>query len=241
MIATTQRSRQAAGAFAVCCCLGTLVPAAALGQAPDGVVPITSEPDHKIRVDNGTVRIYEICLSPGMTTLWHEHGADNFTVIFEDSEVTIEPYAGEPVTIPVAAGDAGFSSTASGPYTHRVSASGQTDFHGIAVELLSSDPYGKSTPDRRSDPPFHVALENSRGRAYRVRLEPGETVGPFARTGPAVLVAISAGRISEQAEGSARRLWDFETGHFRWIDEPGVISIRNEGAEPVDLVEIEIY
>lgn len=204
-------------------------------------MPITSEPDHKIRFDNGEVRVYEIFLSPGRGTLLHEHRADNFTVNFGAAEVTIEPDKGEPSTISVIAGDVGFSSTASGPYTHRVIATGQTDFHGIAVELLSRESGQEPAPALRTDPPFHVVLEAHRGRAYRIRLAPGESTGSFARHGPSVLVAISAGRISEDVDGKAQRLWDFENGRFRWLDGPEELSLRNEGSEPVDLVEIEIY
>jgi len=228
-------------ATSVSCCIVVLLASASAGQEAAGVVPITAEPDHKIRFDNGHVRIYEIYLPPGRGTLLHEHRADNFTVNFGDSEVTIEPPDGDPLTISVATGGVGFSSTATGPYTHRVVATGQTEFHGIAIELLARESARQSTPDRRQDPPFHVVLENERGRAYRIRLEPGESTGRFARQGSSVLVAMSAGRISQELDGEAPRLWDFEAGYFRWIDESGRPSVRNEGQEPADLVEIEIY
>ena len=226
---------------AVCCGLAVLIAGAGYGQEPDGAVPVTAEPDHKIRFDNGDVRIYEIFLPPGRGTLLHEHRSDNFTVNFGAAEVTIEPRDGEPLAISVDAGDVGFSSTASGPYTHRVIATGPTNFHGIAVELLSRESVRDSAPARRADPPFRAVREAPRGRAYRIRLPPGVSTGPFTRHGFSVLVAISAGRISEELPGRERRLWDFETGRFRWLDGPEVLSLGNEGSEPVDLVEIEIY
>ena len=225
----------------VCCCLVVLAACASFGQETGRAVSITAEPDHKIRYDNGKVRVYEIFLSPGRGTLLHEHSADNFTVNFGAAEVTIEPESGDPSTIAVVAGDVGFSSTAPGPYAHRVIATGETDFHGIAVELLSREPARQSMLARRNDPPFSVVLEAPRGRAYRIRLAPGVSTGSFERHGPSVLVAISAGRISEDVHGKAQRLWDFETGQFRWIDGPEELSVRNEGSESVDLVEIEIY
>ncbi|MDH5309138.1 MAG: hypothetical protein OEY08_04190 [Gammaproteobacteria bacterium] len=226
---------------AVSCCLVILVSVTGFGQAPDDVVPITMEPDHKIRLDNGKVRVYEIFLRPGKGTLLHEHRADNFTVNFGDAVVTLEPSGGIATTVTVATGDVGFASTASGPYTHRVLASGQTDFHGVAVELMSATPGQETILDRRADPPFHLVRENSRGRAYRIRLAPGASTGQYARAGTTVLIAISAGRIAEEIDGKPRRLWDFETGHLRWMEDPERLSLRNEGPEPVDLVELEIY
>jgi hypothetical protein len=42
----------------VCCYAGVLEPIASIAQAAEVVVSITSEPDHKIRFDNGRVRMY---------------------------------------------------------------------------------------------------------------------------------------------------------------------------------------
>ena len=49
--------------LAVYCCLAVLGAPSSLGQTSEGVVPITSEPDPKIRFDNGKVRItsYNVC------------------------------------------------------------------------------------------------------------------------------------------------------------------------------------
>ena len=49
----------------LCCCLLVLAPMSGIAQTPEGVVPITSEPDHKIRFDNGKVRMYEVVLPRG--------------------------------------------------------------------------------------------------------------------------------------------------------------------------------
>src|SRR4030095_10033490 len=95
MLNTTRASRaHRLVAILVSCSLGVLVSATSVAQPPDGVVPITSEPDHKIRFDNGRVRIYEVVLPKGKATLMHEHRADSFTVFFRTAEVTNEPHGG---------------------------------------------------------------------------------------------------------------------------------------------------
>ena len=224
------------------CCFGILAPTPGVAQTPAGVVPITSEPDHKIRFDNGRVRMYEVVLPRGKATLMHEHRADSFTVFFRTAEVTNEPHGGvKPVVFNRTPGFVGFNSTAKGPYSHRVIASGETTFHVIAMELLSSTPDGAATTAQRSGSAFKIALENPRGRAYRVTLAPGESTETFTRPAGSALFAISAGRISETADGKSARLWDFEPAHFRWFENSEKVSMKNESSIPIELVEIEVF
>ena len=225
----------------VLCCLGITAPPPAHAQ-PDGVVLITAEPHHKIRFDNGRVRMYEVMLPKGMTLLMHEHHADNFTVFFSTAEVTNETYGGgKPVSITRTPGFVGFTSTAKGPYSHRLTASGDATFHVIALELLSPTAVGQNTIPQRADSSFKVALENPRGRAYRLILAPGESTETFTRPAGSALFAISAGRIIETIDGKSTRLWDFEPAHFRWFETSEKLSLKNESSTPVELVEIEIF
>ena len=222
--------------------LGFLAPTFSVAQTPDGVVPITSEPDHKIRFDNGRVRMYEVVLSKGKATLVHEHRADSFTVFFRTAEVTNEPHGGgKPVVFNRTPGFVGFNSTVKGPYSHRVTASGETTFHVIAMELMSPTPTGSATATQRPSSTFKVALENPRGRAYRLTLVPGESTEAFTRPAGSALFAISPGRISENVDGKPARLWDFETGHFRWFETSEKLSMKNESSTSIDLVEIEVF
>lgn len=228
-------------AAALSCVVGTLAPAHSAAQTPDGTVAITAEPEHKIRFDNGRVRMYEVILPKGKGTLVHEHRADSFSVFFRDSEITNEPQGGKPVVVKIPAGRVGFASTAKGPYSHRVVASGDSTFHVIAMELMSSAPAGVAAVPQRPGSAFKVALENPRGRVYRLTLAPGESTEAFTRPTGTAVFAISGGRISESVDGKPMRLWDFETGHFRWLETGERLSLKNESPTPVDLVEIEVF
>lgn len=226
----------------VSCCLVVLLwPSNGLAQSPEQVVPITAEPDHKIRFDNGKVRMYEVRLAKGQATLMHEHRADSFSVIFRDTRISIEPLGGAATSSVFSAGRVGFASTAEGAYSHRVVASEDTGFHVIALELMTPAPDPAASLDPRAEPSFELVLDNPRGRAYRIRLGPGESTGPYLRPGSTAVFAVSAGRIAEEVSRERDRLWDFETGHFRWIDIAQTLTLKNEGSTPVDLIEIEIY
>jgi hypothetical protein len=223
-------------------CMGFLAPMASMAAPPDGVLPITAEPDHKIRLDNGKVRVIEVVLPKGKATLFHEHLYDAFFVFFRNSEITSEPFRGKPVATKTPVGSVSFTSTATGPYAHRVIASGDETVHVIATELLTPPTAAGATSASESRfPPFEVALENSRGRLYRLKLNPGDSAEGFTRPAGTAVFAVSSGRISEKPEGKPARLWDFEPGHFRWVEASEELSLKNESAAPIELVEIEVY
>ena len=223
-------------------CMGFLAPMSCVAAPPDGVVPITAEPDHKIRLDNGKVRIIEVVLPKGKATLFHEHLYDAFFVFFRNAEITSEPFKGKSVATKTPVGSVGFTPTSSGPYAHRVIASSEDTVHVIATELLTPPAAaGAASASESRFPPFEVALENPRGRIYRLQLNPGESADGFTRPARTAVFAISSGRISEKPEGKPARLWNFEPGHFRWIEASEELSLKNEGTVPIELVEIEIY
>jgi len=224
----------------VACSIGLLASAASSAQSAQGAVSIAAEPNHKIRFDNGRVRMYEVVLQKGQATLMHEHRADSFSVFFRKAEATGEPNGGKPSVFDTTPGAVGFASTAKGPYSHRVIASGDGVFHVIAMELLAS-PAGPTTTSQRVGPAFKLALENSRGRVYRITLAPGESTATFMRPAGSALVAISAGRISEAVAGKRLRLWDFEPGRFQWFETGEALAMKNESSAPVELVEIEVF
>jgi len=221
--------------------LGLLATVPGIAQTPEGVVPITAEPEHKIRFDNGKVRLVEVALPRGKASLFHEHRADAFFVFFRTAEITSEALGGKPVATTIPAGFVQFRSTVDGPYVHRVIASGEETVHVSALELLEPVAEGSTgaSPDRF--PPFEVALENSRGRIYRLELGPGESTEEFTRPAGTAIFAVSAGRIGEMPEGKPARLWDFEPGYFRWTETGETLSLQNDGPAPMEWVEIEVF
>ena len=236
----SRRTRKQEIIRALCVCIFISLPAAA--QSPDNVVPVSAEANHRIRFDNGTVRMYEVELPKGKSTAFHEHTLDNFAVQLVATTRAIELKGGQRVDASVQAGQTGFSSTAKGPYSHRVEATGDVPYRVIAMEIFSANKIDKDAVRVKRSPPFTVAVqENPRGQAYRLILKPGETSGPFERPANTAIFAIRGGRTSELIDGKAPRLWDSETGNFRWTDEPLRLSIRNEGVTAIEFVEIEVF
>jgi hypothetical protein len=219
-----------------------LFPSPTSAQSQDNTVSVSDEANHKVRFDNGKVRIYEVQLFKGKSTAIHEHTADNFAVILTTTTRANEPKGGERAVAPVTAGQVGFGSTAKGPYSHRVQATGDVPYRNITLEMLLAGKLGSAFGASKRPDPFVVALQdNPRGRAYRLTLKPGATTPSFERPANTLIVAIAGGRTSELIEGMEPRLWDSESGSFRWVDESKRLVIRNDGTTDVDLIEIEVF
>lgn len=213
----------------------------AIAQSKASYVPVSREPNHHVRFDNGVVRVYELQLAKGQWTLFHEHTADNFFVQMATTSQVIEYSDGRHLAKQLTAGDVAFASTDAGPYVHRVGCDGDVPFHVVDIELLTKGRLdsGAATP-KRAESPFKLVLENSRGRAYQMVLKAGESTAAFTRPANTAIFAVSGGRISEWTEGKAPRLWDSQPGDFRWVESSERLTIKNDSPSTVELVEIEM-
>ena len=230
-------------ARALVCAGGICIAVSPAGTAlaQDVAVPVTAEPNHRVRLDTGLVRIYEVQLTRGNSTAFHEHTKDSFSVLLNTTSRANEVRGGQRDIAQVKAGQVGFASTAKGPYTHRIEATGDVPYRVVVIEVLSETNAVNATDvPRRPEPIFSTVLENSRGHAYRVVLKPGESSGMFIRPASTGIIAITGGRTSELTDGKAPRLWDSERGNFRWTTTSESLTLRNEGNSTVEFVEIEI-
>jgi hypothetical protein len=212
-----------------------------LAQSKDPVVPVSMEPDHHIRFDNGKVRVYDVHVHNGKWSQFHEHAWDNFFVFIHATTQAFEFNDGRHGTRHVKTGEVAFASTATGPYTHRVTAEGDTPVHVVDMEILNNAQLGSGMPGaKRPESSFKIVMENSRGRAYDIVLKPGESTAVFTRPANTGIFAISGGRVSETTEGKSPRLWDSEPGDFRWNDASERLAITNGSVSDEEFVEIEI-
>jgi hypothetical protein len=214
----------------------------AIPASKDPVLPVSKEPSHHIRFDNGRVRVYDVQVPAGKWTEFHEHSWDNFFVFIIPTTQAYEFSDGSHGTRDVKPGDVGFSSTAMGPYTHRVTAQGVLPLHVVDIEILNNASLGSgAAASKRPENFFKLVTENSRGRAYDIHLKPGESTAAFTRVPNTGIFAVTGGRVSETAEGKAPRLWDSEPGDFRWNDKGDRLTIANNSTKDEEFVEIELY
>ncbi len=104
---------------------------------PEEPMPASLEPHHHVKYENQYIRVLEVTLEPGESSLFHTHSIDVWHVTLADAVVR-EQKQGEnwgPETA-VRAGLASFDNASKTPYTHRLKNMGKTQFHTINIEYL---------------------------------------------------------------------------------------------------------
>ena len=151
------------------------------------VIQVREEPRHHDVLDNGWVRILDVHLAPGDTSLFHKHSTPSIFLVLGNtrtgSQTIIEPRHRTFSTEGLWYED--FTDT---PRIHRVWNEDKIPFHTIDIELPHK-PTGKAAAIV-SDPAFTLLFDEKPARGYRVTVGPGNSVELPARPTPIVVVGL---------------------------------------------------
>lgn len=130
-------------------------------------VQVIKEPRHKRVLENKYIRLLDVHLPPGDTSLFHIHSTPSVFLHFTTTVVCSQIKGKEWVTAKNTAGNAWYKSFVNDTLVHRVSNCDTVPFHVIDVELLSS-----YNPTRKLQPlPFTLLFDNEKVFAYRLTTE----------------------------------------------------------------------
>lgn len=214
--------------------LAFLLPVSA--QSP---VPIEKEPRHRLKFSNQHVRVFNVLIPAGATSLFHIHVNDGLSVRLADALIRDEALGGTPEDMPVKRGAVSFGYRPS-PLTHRVSSIGSTPFRNIFVEVLPSTRKPPGVPPQVLVAGQTLVLENERVRISRLVLAPGQSIEMHTHALQGLGVAVSEGRIVIEVPGEKLRTVKFKPGDSQWYEGGTKHSLRNVGSAPFEAVEIEL-
>ena len=222
-------------ALAVLC--GNLAACSAQASTPSAV-PIEQEPAHQLVLQNEYVRVFEVLLPPGKTTLSHVHIHDGVSVRLADATIEDQPKDGPTETIRLLRGQVTYGATPTAR-THRVSNVGETTFHIVYIELLtppgaSADRTDAVTPDPR------VVFENDRVRALRRIMAPGESTVMHTHASRGVGIPVRGGRLEVSDQVGTTNIIDVKAGAVSWIEPGTTHRLKNVGNGPLEFVDIEL-
>ena len=209
--------------------------AASSPAGSDAPVAIEDEPYHHVLLSNDQVEIIRANVPPGQTTRYHIHALPNAGVDLSGS-LTTEQRQGKPegAAQASAAGEPWAEALSEGPYIHRVHnlGPGATDFFVVQFRK----PPGASS-DPRAAPP---AAESTQARVYRWMLPAGAASGMHTHRHPYVIVACTAMRLHMSAPDGRALDEQVKPGDFHWVPVQVTHDLKNDGAGPAELVEIEL-
>lgn len=217
-------------------------------------VPLTQEPRHHVVFESPSMRIHDIQVPPGDTTLFHTHDtAILYVPIFRSttrSQVLGGEWSGGAATAAAATPPPTTPAPAEAQrprpaysvttyveklYTHRLNNFGPTLFRLVGIANRSKGASGAA--DDVSGLSAKPEVENNWYRAHRVVLKPGEATPTHRHATPVVVVMQTAGTATSDSDA-----WLPLNGPGDIARHPGTAphTLRNAGPTEVELVEVEV-
>ncbi|MSU47487.1 MAG: hypothetical protein EXS37_00065 [Opitutus sp.] len=210
-----------------------------LARAAEAPIPVVLEPCHKVVLENDYVRVIDVQIPPGKTTLYHTHDVASVIVYLTKSTNASQTW-GESITTPRATtpGDSRYAAYDEKALSHRVTNRGENLFRVFDIELVRPAPASGPIPmkpiaalDRR--------WEEKRVRSSLVRLDSAARCDVPAGNCAHLLIAIDA-VVNTTARGNGSGDLRLNTQEFRFFPAQTGFHIRNPGAEKTGCVLLEL-
>lgn len=201
--------------------------AAQENQAFDPVrtVNIVEEPRHRTMLRDGNLRLMDVQINPGDTTLPHTHDSAILYTFISNGEGPLNGRVSSVTTY------------VTEQYTHRVNNPGPGLFRIIALAnygdaVVVTEP-GLTLPQTTLE--MTPQLENEWFRSYRLELAPGESSPRTTHTYPVAIVQVSDGLLHiSRADGITHELKAM--GDWAWREAGNSYQIHNRSDQVVSVV-----
>ncbi|MFN0090415.1 MAG: hypothetical protein ACKVWR_09160 [Acidimicrobiales bacterium] len=198
-------------------------------MAEEAWVEVRDEPRHRRRFENELVRVYDVLIPPGDTTLYHRHTEDTFYVAVNEATVRDRTWGeAEARTGTAPAGSLLCRPHRARPLIHQVHNLGDAAMRLIGAEIKAAPPV--SAGEALAAPGHELRLERERLRAYELALGPGESTGPVEYRFASLTVLLTVASVAVR-QGGAERTMVYAPGDVIWAPGPQELTITNVGEE----------
>jgi hypothetical protein len=178
-------------------------------------VQVSKEPRHKNVLENKHIRLLDVKIQPGDTTLFHIHSTPSVFVHFTNTVVCSQIKEKEWVTAKNTEGNASYRSFINDTLVHKVSNCDTVPFHVTDIELLSS--FDINT--KNAALPFPLLFENEKVFAYRL-VENSFATAIISNRGPMIAELVA--------------------GNYLYVEPGATFYLSFKGNEKVNMVLFEI-
>jgi hypothetical protein len=197
-------------------------------------VEVRDEPRHRHRFENDFVRVYDVLIPPGDTTLYHRHTEDTLYVAIAPASVADQTLGDDKVrSFDIPVGLSLCRDHRDRPLTHQVNNVGKTDMRMIGVEVKTSP--GQVTSQPLSGDCVEMKWEAERMRGYDVLIPVAGSL-ELDQDVIGVLVLVTAGCLDFSQTDSDQRSASLAAGDVIWQSWQAGQRIVNLGDEEVRAV-----
>ena len=205
------------------------------------VVPVEQASFHQLVFADEDIAILNNLYPPTGDSGFHAHYRDLFYVVIQPSESSGQSL-GKPLTAApkIPAGTAGYSAVGAEPRIHRVVNGDKGTYQIIVIELRRSSPLGNANSSRDAAPQYAQIFDNPRMRAWRLVLEPSQSVPVISQDNKGVRVVVRGGLLTTITPGMRDQNFALQAGDFAVQPGGATRALKNVGTETIELVEIEL-
>jgi quercetin dioxygenase-like cupin family protein len=187
----------------------------------DAQVPLSKEPRHRVTFENAQLRILDVNIPPGETSLDHRHEFDIATVAMTSGAETREQAAAQPqgpVRPSRSLGDVNVAEYTGKPASHTIANVGSIPYQLFAVENLRAK--GWSPTPALSGAATTLTSESRAFRIYDVRLSNTSSATMHTHAVPTIAVLVGGKVLSDGPDTHAKTFAPAPVG-LKQLDRPG--------------------
>jgi hypothetical protein len=203
------------------------------GNCSHAQLPVRMEPRHHKVFENDYVRVLDVHIVPGDTTLFHIHETPSVFIILTNAKTGSEILSkGVATAAELNPANLWFDGFYSGPRIHRIWNKDTIEYHVMDVELLNKSykPIGLPLKDKS----LHQVLDEKPVRAYTCLLNRNAIIHLPSRKCPLLIVALSESQVSV-----GEKLFK-QKGDFSYTTPGNKTAITNRGIDAARLAIIEL-
>ena len=197
-------------------------------------VQVSKEPRHKKVLENKYIRLLDVRIPPGDTTLFHIHSTPSLFLHFTNTVVCSQEKGQTWEKSKSKEGEADYVSFKNETWVHRASNCDTIPFHVTVIEILS--PHKTTTHPKPL--PFAVLFENEKAFAYRFSSSSFNKQLISGR-GPMVAELVAGDEVIYH-DTMKKKLIKIKTGKILYIKPGSSFYFSTKGDDKINMVLFEI-
>jgi hypothetical protein len=151
------------------------------------IVEVRDEPMHKPVFENQYIRLLNVVIPPGDTSLYHKHSLPSVFVFLEKTEIGMQDLGSAPSATTTTLGQTWFNGYERGTHIHRAwTTDRHVNLHAVDIEILK---FNSADDDQvLNNPGLELVSEASPVRIYRLKIESGKTIKMKLNQNPLVII-----------------------------------------------------